>query len=67
LTVAELPLPRNAKPREDFAGLSFATHRDACRPVITGLEVGVSDASSIGLPSTVEYGQVVNSPSNSFS
>ena len=47
----------NAKPRDEFAGLHrFATcrglfssrHRDACRPVVTGLSVVLSELSSIG-------------------
>jgi len=51
----------NAKPRDALAGLSFATHRDVCRPVVTGLKVGVSDDSSIGLPSSNEYSRVTSS------
>jgi len=53
---AELPLSRNAKPRKDFAGLSVATHRGARRPIVAGFEVGVSEDSSIGLPSFQSHG-----------
>lgn len=48
--------PRNAKPREDFAGLSVATHRGARRPVVAGFRVWVPEASSIGLPSLHVHG-----------
>jgi len=60
----------NAKPRDQFAGLrGLATfrgpissrHRDVCRPVVTGLEVGISEVSSIGLPSINEYRHVASS------
>lgn len=63
----------NAKPRDEFAGLhGLATfrgpissrHRDACRLLVTGLEVRVSDISSIGLPSIHEYSHVVRSRSH---
>jgi hypothetical protein len=48
-------LPRNAKPRDLFAGLSVATHRGACRPVVAGFKGWVSEDSSIGLPSFHEH------------
>ena len=47
--------PTNAKPRDLFAGLSFATHRGAYRPVVAGFRGWVSEDSSIGLPSFHEH------------
>ena len=47
--------PRSAKPRAESAGLSFATHRGARRPIVAGLGVGVSEDSSIGQPSFHEH------------
>ena len=48
--------PRNAKPREDLAGLFIATQRGACRRVVAGFGVGVPEALSIGLPSLHDHG-----------
>jgi hypothetical protein len=48
-------LPRNAKPRDLFAGLSVATHRGARRPVVAGFRGWVSEDSSIGQPSFHEH------------
>jgi hypothetical protein len=61
----------NAKPRDEFAGPHrFATfrglissrHRDACRPVVTGLKVVLSEVSSIGLPSIHNFKLRLASP-----
>jgi hypothetical protein len=58
----------NAKPRDEFVGLrrlatfcglSASRHRDVCRPVVTGLKVGVSEVSSIALPSIHGFSHVV--------
>jgi hypothetical protein len=48
--------PEMQKPHDGIAGLSVVTHRDACRPVSAGFRVGVSQASSIGLPSFLGHG-----------
>ena len=63
---ASMPATK-AKPRDELAGprglatlrgLVSSRHRNACRIVVTGLKVGVSEDSSIGLPSFREYSQI---------
>src|SRR3990172_8047177 len=54
----------NTKPRNDYAGLhrlatcrglTSSRHRDACRPVVAGFRVALSEVSSIGLISIHDF------------